>query len=376
MNIVIDPEFKALIPSLQPEEHRQLEENILADGCRDPLVVWNGVLIDGHNRHEICIRNGVNFDIVEMQFYSRDEAELWICKNQLGRRNLTDFQRVEIALKMKPIIETKARQREHQGRPREEEPSQNSDEVLPIRTDDSIAEMAGVSRDTVRKVEQIQRHARPEVIEAVRTGSISTHMASQVAELPEAYQREVAESPPDQIKEVAKEVIKRTHVANNSGNNEWYTPAKYIDLARAVMGSIDTDPATSLVANRTVRAEQIYTSEDDGRTKKWSGNVWMNPPYAQPLMSDFAETITNKYLLDEIDQACVLVNNATETQWFQRMMDAASAVCFPKSRIKFIDQDGNPGGAPLQGQAIIYMGGNAEGFVAAFCAEGTVLLNG
>lgn len=167
-------------------------------------------------------------------------------------------------------------------------------------------------------------------------------------------------------------VPNKVHVAKNSGENEWYTPAKHIELARAVMGGIDCDPATSEIANRTVQATTIYTADDDGRDKTWRGRVWCNPPYAQPLMGDFAEAVAAKYESGEIEQACILVNNATETQWFQRMLGAASAVCFPKSRIKFLDPQGNPG-APLQGQAIVYMGESVQAFKDAFSVEGKVL---
>ena len=170
-------------------------------------------------------------------------------------------------------------------------------------------------------------------------------------------------------------VVQRAHVANNSGNNEWYTPARHIELARAVMGGIDTDPASSEIANRTVKAAQFFTADDDGRSKTWKGRVWMNPPYAQPLMNDFAEAVASKFEAGEIEQACILVNNATETQWFQRILAPAAAVCFPKSRIKFIDLAGNPSGAPLQGQAIVYMGENVQAFVEAFGEEGAVLRN-
>lgn len=88
-NIEIDPEFQSLIPPLAPDELAQLEANILADGCRDPLVVWGGILIDGHNRHEICTRHGLPFETVEMVFADRDAAMDWMDANQLGRRNLT-----------------------------------------------------------------------------------------------------------------------------------------------------------------------------------------------------------------------------------------------------------------------------------------------
>lgn len=170
-------------------------------------------------------------------------------------------------------------------------------------------------------------------------------------------------------------VPSNVHVGKNSGENEWYTPALHIELARVVMGGIDCDPATSEIANQTIKAETIFTAENDGRAQTWRGRVWMNPPYAQPLMNDFAEAVSAKFESGEIEQACILVNNATETQWFQRMLSVASAVCFPKSRIKFLDPQGKPG-APLQGQAIVYMGDNVEAFQAAFKQEGAVLING
>jgi N6-adenosine-specific RNA methylase IME4 len=93
-DIVIDAEFAALIPPLSAEERQQLEDNIVEHGgARDPLVVWGSggtlTLLDGHNRYEICTRLGLPFAVHEMRFSSRDEAEDWIDKNQLGRRNLT-----------------------------------------------------------------------------------------------------------------------------------------------------------------------------------------------------------------------------------------------------------------------------------------------
>jgi N6-adenosine-specific RNA methylase IME4 len=87
--IKINAAFKALIPPLAPEELAQLEANILADGCRDPLVTWNGWLIDGHNRHAICDKHGLPFETVEMEFADDDAAMDWMDANQLGRRNLS-----------------------------------------------------------------------------------------------------------------------------------------------------------------------------------------------------------------------------------------------------------------------------------------------
>jgi N6-adenosine-specific RNA methylase IME4 len=85
---LVDPEFSAAIPPLSSEERSQLEANIIRDGCRDPLVVWNGILLDGHNRYEICSRRGIEFRVVEVNLPDRDAAADWIDANQLGRRNL------------------------------------------------------------------------------------------------------------------------------------------------------------------------------------------------------------------------------------------------------------------------------------------------
>lgn len=190
--------------------------------------------------------------------------------------------------------------------------------------------------------------------------------------------REVIETAEDNRISAAfiQEVIDRKtkpHVSHNSGQNEWYTPSEFVEAARIAMGSIDTDPASSDIANETVKAETYYTINDNGLIHKWHGNVWLNPPYSQPQVTDFTKVTVGKYLDGEIKQACVLVNNATETEFFQRMLAHCSAICFPKSRIRFIDPEGNPSGAPLQGQAILYFGNKANEFENAFSEFGKVL---
>ena len=91
-SLIIDPEFHSLIPPLMPEELAQLEENLKSEGCRDPLVIWQGLLLDGHNRYEICSRLDIPFKIINVDLPDREAAADWIDKNQLGRRNLTPDQ--------------------------------------------------------------------------------------------------------------------------------------------------------------------------------------------------------------------------------------------------------------------------------------------
>ena len=88
--LLIDPEFRDLIPALQESERKILEENLIKEGCRDPIAIWNGVILDGHNRYEICTRLGIPFEVRERHFDNREEAIIWICANQLGRRNISE----------------------------------------------------------------------------------------------------------------------------------------------------------------------------------------------------------------------------------------------------------------------------------------------
>lgn len=162
-----------------------------------------------------------------------------------------------------------------------------------------------------------------------------------------------------------EEEEKKPHVANNSQDDEWYTPEKYIELAREVMGTIDLDPASNDFANETVRANTFFTEEMNGLEQGWFGNVWLNPPYSSVLIQKFAEKVAE----NKFKQAIILVNNATETAWFEKMVEGASAIVFHKGRIKFNKRDGQHG-SPLQGQAFIYYGSNPEQFLKVFSAIG------
>jgi ParB family chromosome partitioning protein len=139
------------------------------------------------------------------------------------------------------------------------------------------------------------------------------------------------------------------------------------------MGDIDTDPASSQAANQTVQAQTYYTAEMNGLHQPWTGNVWMNPPYSQPLINEFCETLALKFQRNEFEQAIVLANNATETAWFQTLLNNAEAICLPKSRIKFLTETGNPANTPIQGQTFFYFGPNKEKFKEIFKKFGGVL---
>ena len=161
------------------------------------------------------------------------------------------------------------------------------------------------------------------------------------------------------------------HVSNNSGDNEWYTPKEYLDAVKSVMGCIDVDPASSQIANTIVQAATYYTVADDGRNKDWTGNVFMNPPYAHPLIDEFTNKLISEIQSGNTKQAIVLVNNATETKWFQSLANKAAAVCFPQSRLKFWSPE-KASATPLQGQACLYFGNDIKAFRSEFGKYGFV----
>lgn len=163
----------------------------------------------------------------------------------------------------------------------------------------------------------------------------------------------------------AKEEKSKPHVVNNSGNNEWYTPSEYIESARAVMGSIDLDPASNELANQTVKATRFYDIETNGLLHDWNGNIWMNPPYSSDLIERFADKLVEQIRADNVLSAIVLVNNATETRWFGKLASFANAVVFPQGRIRYDSPEGKKG-TPLQGQAFIYFGNDCNCFLQEF----------
>lgn len=171
--------FADLIPPLSIEERGELENSIMDEGCRDAICVWNGVIVDGHNRYEICKRRKRAFRVKEMSFDNDEAAVAWIIRNQFGRRNLTAMQRAELALKLKDAIAAEAKKRQvSQLKKGAEKPvPQKSAERKSGETRDELAKMAGVSHDTIAKVEKIVAEAEPEVVEAVRKGEMSINAA-------------------------------------------------------------------------------------------------------------------------------------------------------------------------------------------------------
>jgi N6-adenosine-specific RNA methylase IME4 len=200
MNIIIDQEFKGLIPALLPDELRQLEANVIQDGCLDPLTVWridggDAILIDGHNRHGICQRNGIEFDVKEKNFPDREHVKLWIGEHQLGRRNLTDDQRAIVAndvRETRSAIARVERAKEARASVQDRNPvnsdlraksAHKSEPQLPSRA--AVAKETNLPERKIRLAQEIKK-AAPKVHEMVRAGTVSLTEGKKLASLPVA----------------------------------------------------------------------------------------------------------------------------------------------------------------------------------------------
>lgn len=373
-----------LFPLLSGEEFESLRDDIAEHGLRDPICLHtDGSIVDGRNRYRACLAAGVKPDFYT--FDGTDEELLpYVLSLNLHRRHLNPTQLGFVGAEVEEYYAIEARKRQAHGMTAPgvtlvaHGPQASGDDTKEGKARDHAAEAIGTSARGIARAKKLKREAAPEIVSACIDGTLRARDAVGILDLSHDEQRQCLEAVQQgQARTVtrAKEQAqpKAVHVAHNSGNNEWYTPSVFIEAARTCLGEIDLDPASSPIANVTVRAKQIFTAEQDGLKQPWHGRVWLNPPYAQPLIAQFAEAVASKYESGEIEEAIVLVNNATETAWFRRMLRAASAICFPAGRIKFVDPEGKPSGAPLQGQAILYMGERVHDFTEAHKALGSVL---
>jgi len=181
-----DPEFKALIPPLLPEEREQLEQNIVESGkCYDPIVLWEGVILDGHNRFEICVKHGIEFQVKDIQLASREEAIVWILDNQLSRRSLSDVARIEMALLKAEMLREKAqRNQSRAGGDKKSKGSLSSvsskPKIEPVHVRKSVAAEAGVGEEKLNNYLQIKQHGSPQLLEKVKSGELKIGTAHRI----------------------------------------------------------------------------------------------------------------------------------------------------------------------------------------------------
>ncbi len=230
-----------------------------------------------------------------------------------------------------------------------------------------LAKEFGVSRETIKRdakladaidhIDEVSHELKEEIISG--DSGFTKKDIIQISELEEEVILEVASG---------KTVIATLH----TGDNESYTPGKYIDSARVVMGGIDVDPASNDFANEKVNASIYYTEETNGLDKNWLGNVWINPPYAYPLIGKFIDKLIEELENGNCEDAVLLTNNSADTKWFHKASAYATAICFTKGRINFYKADESTT-SPTNGQTFFYFGDNIVGFTDEFKQYGMIV---
>ena len=216
MNIVVNEDLKAYIDPLTPEEYEALERSILAEGCRDALVLWGDVLVDGHNRYGICQKHGLPFQTVQnTRFKSLEDVHLWMIDQHLGRRSISDYLRGVLALRKKDIVDSRRARTTDEAAPAGDPPFDADAPApeaaalpppAPLNSREAIARAARLSSNQVGLIEKIQKQAAPELVAAVKSGVISINTAAAVATLPVEEQVSAASAGKDELRQAAKRV--------------------------------------------------------------------------------------------------------------------------------------------------------------------------
>ncbi len=280
--MIIDQEFKKYLIPLKLDEFAQLEENIIVDGCREPLVLWGETLIDGHNRLEICLHNAVSFETVSKEFENRESVIEWIEKNQLGRRNLTPDQ-------FKLLLGRRYNRLKSQGFKGNQYTESGKDQNDPDQnqsTSEKLANEHGVSAPTVKRAgafaESIDANATPELINKVESGVVSVSAAASISELPEEEQTELIAKGEKEILQAAKEIRARKTESRRTERIE--------NIAEIAKGNSELNTGTTYPV------------------------IYADPPWCYEYCSTDNRQIENHYPTMDLDEICAMPVGELATQ--------------------------------------------------------------
>lgn len=356
--------------SADADKVRQLAASIAEIGLLNPITIApSGRLIAGLHRLEACRVLGlaeVEVTIINLDPLDEELAEI---DENLQRNDLTVLEQADHLHRRNQILEEKG-QRARVG----DNQHRGGDTVTPPKTTAEIAADMGLSERSAQRRAQIARDLLPDVKEAIRDLPIadSTTQLLELARLPEDEQRAAAQRHQ-----------RMSVVVYSSESNEWYTPAWVTALAANVMGNIDLDPASSQAAQTIHGANEWYgldhpdADRRDGLLAKWSGCVWLNPPYGRSEDGHNAQLWSRKlateYEAGRVEAGILLVKAALGYNWFEELW-RAWPTCLLRERLSFVRPDGADDGQSKQATALIYIGPDVDRFRAAFGSYGRVIL--
>lgn len=269
MEIEINEELRAYIDPLSEDEYAALEGSLLAEGCRDALVLWGNVLVDGHNRYGLCRKHGIEFRTVQnTAFRSMDDVRLWMIDNHLGRRSISDYQRGVLALRKKDILQARAA-----AKPAAVPVDASPPAPPALATREAVARAARLSTTTVGQIEKIQKAAAPELVAAVRSGAISISSAAAVASLPAEEQAVAVAGGREELRRAAREVrAKKAKPGPEDGaaveeaQADWPPESTDVDELQRVVRALRAENAElkRRVANLTVALKEARGAKAAG----------------------------------------------------------------------------------------------------------------
>jgi phage N-6-adenine-methyltransferase len=366
---------------LEPEERlRELAKDIDQRGQLQPIYLYEGAILDGRNRWLAITRYSATGVEPKFEAVAPESPIAFVVSLNEKRRHLNDSQRQWAAQKALPFYETEANRRRAEaaskggqtaGRSRPIASASIEAQAIPSprRATAEAAKAFSTSDGGVQRAKRVAAKASKKLAVAVEAGELSLGKAEQI----------VKQHPDKKAQDAQVAHIRQSRMATRvkglTGEIEWYTPRRYLDAAVAVMGGIDLDPASSHAAQGHVKAKRFFTMSDDGLAQRWSGRVFLNPPYAMPTIKQFVSKMTGAYEGDEFSEGILLTNNATDTEWFHTAAKVCTAICLTRGRISFLQaRDGEllEKASPTHGQAFFYFGPSLSKFRKVFGEFGLI----
>ena len=391
IQLAVDEEFRSLIPPLKASEIEGLEKSILRSGCKEPITVWNGVIVDGHHRYDICTRHKLPFKTFDENFTDRAAAKLWMVENQRSRRNLSASEMIWMVRQVKDEVEADARERQETTQFGTVVQNSTPPEDELGKTRDILGKKAGVSGFTFANGDAVYRDGPQWLQDMYRDAALSTNGAHGIMKALQAapdavgqyvedsvlsYDEETLKVNADKVKVLARlaknnsdsydEIVRsgwlqmegetdgesvefwtsgvpeiervlnaksREHT-RLARHKEWQEPGKYTNLVLEVLGEIDLNPAA-----------------DDSLDDEWVGRMFLNPPLAR------IEKFVDKLCTSEaVTEAILLVQKGTDAKWFIRAAKSASAFCFTS-------------------HVFLYYGDDPKRFGEVFASQGVILVH-
>lgn len=370
LQAITNHRYADIIPMMNEDDFNRLMEDVRENGLQEPIWLYEGKILDGRNRYKACQELGI---APELRNYQGTKPLEFVLSLNLARRHLNSSQCAFVALEVERVLAEEAKERQlanlkqysEPNTVKEKIPEREQEKPEPQARDKAASIVGNTNARYVQDAKKIEREA-PAVKELVMAGTVNMADAVKLTKL-EPDKRAVA------VERIKQGESPKDNILHSSDSNEWYTPARYADLAKKVMGDIDLDPASCIAANQSIQAKRIFDIEDDGFSRNWSGRVWLNPPYGRgedgSNQAAWSKKLIDEYKAGRVTEGMLLVNAATGNKWFADLWEFP--ICFVDHRIRFISPRGDYS-QPTHSSVIVYLGSNESRFVELFSEIGTV----